>query len=145
MNLQKSQTARPCSPGWMRHRRCEKMSLLEICLYISLRLPFAMNSILIRYLPIDLSIARERERSRVRRQARRCFGRTQRGLQHLQLGKAMSRHRRCPGYADWERPMYPKTTEQRSSLTEALQQCPLFQGIEPQVPWKQPGTALGWI
>ena len=39
------------------------------------------------------------------------------------------------GYADWTRPSYPKTAEQQNSLTDALKQCPLFQGIAEEVPW----------
>eukprot|EP00438_Fugacium_kawagutii_P004618 Skav229009 [mRNA] locus=scaffold127:404915:422372:- [translate_table: standard] len=39
-----------------------------------------------------------------------------------------------PSYADWIRPVYPKTVEQRDTLTAALKECPLFQGIEREVP-----------
>ena len=38
------------------------------------------------------------------------------------------------GYADWIRPSYSKTAEQQQSLTVALKQCPLFQGIDAEVP-----------
>lgn len=36
------------------------------------------------------------------------------------------------GYADWIRPSYSKTAEQQQSLTVALKQCPLFQGIDAE-------------
>ncbi len=39
-----------------------------------------------------------------------------------------------PGYSDWIRPSHPKTLEQQQRLLTALERCPLFRGIDVEVP-----------